>query len=207
MGERPLHSELSDEQLAQRVAEQDVAAFTLLFDRYGRIVYALAAHTLGAGPATSGSPNQASIQAEDVVQEAFLRLWQRADQFDPARGSFRAWFLTIARHLVIDELKRSRHDRHPHDIQAIEETLLNTQEPSSSMVEQAWMRERVDALSRALAELPAEQRRAILLAYFGGWSQSEIARHLGWPLGTVKKRVRLALQKLRHRLMNWKETG
>lgn len=194
VGKPPAHPELSDEQLVLRVQQQDVVAFTLLFDRYGPTVYSLAGHMLGA-----------STQADDVVQEVFLRLWQAAAQFDPARGSFRSWLLAIARHAVIDELKRTQREHRLDAVLALEELFLTMPDGAPPVDEQAWNHAREEEMARALGELPAEQRRAILLAYFGGLSQSDIAEQTGWPLGTVKKRVRLALQKLRHRLVHWNE--
>ena len=177
--------EPSNEALAARVARRDVAAFTQLYDRYAPAVYALAAHTLGRA------------DAEEVVQAVFLRLWNKAGQFDAARGLFGAWFMTVARHCVLDELRRRGQQRRLLAIGEIEQLLAETSDPTVDVEEQAWLRERGEAMARALGTLPPEQRRVLVLAYFGGLSQGEIARQLDVPLGTVKKRIRLGLQKLR----------
>ena len=173
----------ADEVLVARVALGDVAAFALL--RYARPVYAMAVHLLG--PA----------DGEEAAQEAFLRLWNKADQFDPARGSFAAWFIAVARHHVFREL-RGRSQRHRlAAAEDVDRLLAQAADPTIDVEEQAWRRDEGAAVRRALDGLPADQRRALVLAYFGGLSQSAIAQHLGWPLGTVKKRIRLGMQKLR----------
>lgn len=177
--------EPSDETLAARAARRDVAAFSLLYDRYARLIYVMAAHTLGGA------------DAEEVVQEVFLRLWNKAEQFQPARGPFRAWFMTVARHHLLDRLRR--HGQHQRLVatQAVDQLLIEVVDPSADVEEQAWLLACGDAVLHALRELPAEQRRVLVLAYFGGLSQAAIAQGLGLPLGTVKKRTRLGLQKLR----------
>lgn len=138
--------------------------------------------------------------AEEIVQEVFLRLWDNAEQFDPDRGTFKAWFMAIARYRVLDELRtRSRRDR-VLIAEEIDHLLAITGDPSVDVEEEVWLRECGDALLEALRDLPPEQRRAIVLAYFGGLSHSSIAEHLDKPLGTIKKRIRLGLQKLRRAL-------
>jgi RNA polymerase sigma-70 factor (ECF subfamily) len=176
--------EFSDEALVARVGQRDVAAFGLLYNRYARAVYALAVHMLG------------SAEAEEVVQEVFLRLWSKADQFQTGRGSFGAWFMTIARHHVLDELRR-RGQEQSVAAQAIDQILVEAADGLDNVEEEAWSREQGRTVLHALQGLPAEQRQALVLAYLGGLSQSSIAQSLGWPLGTVKKRIRLGLQKLR----------
>jgi RNA polymerase sigma-70 factor (ECF subfamily) len=176
-------SDPADEALAARVARHEGDAFSALYDRYARTVYVLAAQLLGRS------------DAEEAVQEIFLRLWNKADQFDPARGSFAAWFISITRHYVLDQMQRR--DREPAQIaQEIDEALVR-QSADTDMAEQTWLRQCAAAAGHALLDLPAEQRRVIVLAYFGGQSQSEIAESLDMPLGTVKKRIRLGMQKLR----------
>jgi len=180
----------SDEGLAARVGQRDTAAFGALYDRYAPPIYALAAHALG--PA----------QAEEVVQDVFLRLWQRAGQFDPARSTFGAWFMAIARHRVLDELRRRGQARRFAATGDIERLLAGASDPTASLDAQVWLRDAAHAVHRALAELPDDQRRVLLLGYFGGFTQSAMADLLGWPLGTVKKRVRLGMQKLRRSLVS-----
>jgi RNA polymerase sigma-70 factor (ECF subfamily) len=173
----------TDAALIGRLAHGDLVAFGALYDRYARDVYATAAHSLGRGP------------AEEVVQDVFVRVWQRAPQFDSQRGSGGAWIMAIARHRVVDEIRhRQRHDA---AVDTIDEVLASTEDHDADVEGEAWAHEQRVQILEAVRELPEEQRRVIVLAYFGGLTQSEIAQELGCPLGTVKKRTRLALQKLR----------
>lgn len=193
-------SEPSDEGLAARVARKDIAAFAILYDRYARRVYAWSAHMVG------------TAEAEDVVQESFLRLWDKAGQFDARRGRFASWFLAIARHQVIRQLRRRGVDQRVIAADEIERVLGDAVASGREPDEEAWAHESATVVLGALASLPTEQRRVIVLAYFAGLTQSAIARVTGAPLGTVKKRTRLALQKLRERLADalgsgWTETG
>ena len=176
--------DLSDEALVERVRRQDVTAFSVLYDRYARSVYVLAVTALDRA------------EAEEIVQEVFLRLWRKADQFRPERGPFGAWFMTIARHHVWDVL-RHLHREPSLAVEVIDQLLMESSISAVNVEEEAWSQEVGEAVLYALQGLPVEQRRALVLAYFGGLSQSSIAQHLGWPLGTVKKRIRLGLQKLR----------
>lgn len=182
---KPESFELSDDALLARVVQRDVAAFTALYDRYARPVYVVAVYMLG------------SVEAEEAVQELFLRLWRKADQFDPSRGSFNNWFMAISRHYLRDQLRRRSLQQQVMAAEQIDQLLTEAADPTVDVEQEVWQRQRGAALLNALKSLPAEQRQAITLAYFGGFSQSSIAERLGWPLGTVKKRVRLGLQKLR----------
>ena len=183
-GSRP-EAEPNDEALAARVARRDADALALLYDRYAKPVYALAAHTLG------------SADAEEVVQEVFLRLWNKADQYDAGRGRFSTWFLAVARHRVLDEARRRGDRQRFARAEEVDQLLAAAVDPAVDVEEAAWRRERSATVLRALQSLPKEQRRVLVLAYFGGFSQATLAERLGWPLGTVKKRLRLGLQKLR----------
>jgi RNA polymerase sigma-70 factor (ECF subfamily) len=174
----------SDEVLAARVSAQDGAAFGMLYDRYARPVYVMAAHMLGGA------------EAEEIVQEVFLRLWRRAHQYRVERGPFKPWFMAIARHHVLDELRR-RNLAPTVAADRLDQVLADGLENVREVEETAWSRERSEAVLHALKGIPAEQRRALVLAYFGDLSHRSIAEYLGWPLGTVKKRIRLGLQKLR----------
>jgi RNA polymerase sigma-70 factor (ECF subfamily) len=186
--------EPSDESLVARVVERDAAALGQLYDRYAPGIYAMAAHLLG------------STDAEEVVQEVFLRLWHKAAQFDPQRSAFGAWFMAVARHHILDELRWRNHraGQHAHvsGTEAVEQLLARAADPRADVEAEAERQERGAAVRQALTLLPAEQRRVLVLAYFGGLSQSAIAVHLGCPLGTVKKRMRLGMQKLRTHLMS-----
>jgi RNA polymerase sigma-70 factor (ECF subfamily) len=178
--------EASDEFNVARVAAQrDLEAFAALYDRYAHVVHALAAHVLGA------------TEAEDAVQEVFLRLWDKAYQFDSARSRFNTWFMAVARHHILDLLRKRSLQQRLAVGQKIEQVLASQEDPVDDVVERTWLRQCSDVVLRALGNLPPEQRQALVLAYFGGFSQSAIANQLHWPLGTVKKRIRLGLQKLR----------
>jgi RNA polymerase sigma-70 factor, ECF subfamily len=179
-------SATDDESLMARVAAGDVAAFTRLYERYAQRTYAWCVHTVGAG------------RAEDAVQEIFLRLWQAAAQFDPARGRFTTWFFAVARHHLMQELRRAGVRRRLQVAVEIAEVLAT---PSADPEQLAGARDDAVSLARALLRLPDEQRQVLAMAYFGGLSQSQIATHLALPLGTVKKRVRLGMGKLRTALM------
>jgi RNA polymerase sigma-70 factor (ECF subfamily) len=180
--------EPSDEALVTLVAHGDLTAFSLLYDRYDRPVYAMAAHLLG------------SAEAEEVVQETFLRLWRSAAQFDETRGRCAPWLLAIARHEVLTRLRRRTREQRLALADDIDRLLATAPDHAIDVEEQVWRRERGDLILQALNELPPEQRRVLVLAYFGELSQATIAASLGCPLGTVKKRVRLGLQKLRQQL-------
>lgn len=180
--------EPDDEALAVRVANGDVGAFAVLYDRYAARVYAWAAHLLGVD------------EADDVTQEVFARLWDKAGQFDPARGRFGSWFGAVARHHILARGRRRGRERRILAGEEIERLLAQAADPSPSVESRVWTRERDAALVAAVQGLPAEQRRVIVLAYFAGLSQSEIAATNAVPLGTVKKRTRLALEKLRRAL-------
>lgn len=177
--------DLDDGDLVASVARGDVAAFDLLYDRYAGAVYALSAHLLGTS------------EAEEIVQEIFLRLWRKADQFDSARGSFAAWFMTIARYRVLRELRTRNQQRRIEVAEDVDRILARAADETADVEEQVWQLERGRAALTALNQLPAEQRQVLILAYFGGLSQSTIAQRLDLPLGTVKKRTRLGLRKLR----------
>ncbi len=195
-----MSAEPSDEALVVRVARKDVAAFATLYDRYAHRVYAWSAHMVG------------SAEAEDVVQESFLRLWDKAGQFNAQRGRFASWFITIARHQLMRQLRRRGTEQRVMAADEIERVFADAIAPGRGPEEEAWSRESAAELLHALATLPTEQRRVLVLAYFAGFTQSAIAHITGAPLGTVKKRTRLALQKLRERLdralgSSWTGTG
>jgi RNA polymerase sigma-70 factor (ECF subfamily) len=183
--------ELSDEALVVQICQRDQVAFAALYDRYVRPVYVMAAHLLDPG------------EAEEMVQEVFLRLWLKADHYAPDRGAFRPWFMSVARHHVLDRLRRRGHRHAMFVAESLDEMLATPADPSATVEEAAWLRERRRAVLAAIHSLPPEQRRVLVLAYFGGLSQSVIAASLGWPLGTVKKRVRLGLHKLRTALAQY----
>lgn len=178
---------LGDEELMPLVGEKDPLAFEVFYDRHGGAAYSLAYRIVG----------ERSI-AEDVTQEAFLSIWRSGARFDRTRGSVRAWTLGIVRNRAIDALRRDagRAPKLTFDDEAVLE-----QRPSGDLTdEEALRREEAQQVRGALRELPNEQSKVIELAYFGGFSHSEIAAMLSMPLGTVKGRMRLGLEKIRTQL-------
>ncbi len=178
-----------DLHLIQRIQRKDARALSLLYDRYARLVFSLTLRIVG----------QVDL-AEDVTQEVFWRVWEKADQYHPHRGSVRAWLLYIARNRALDVLRRRQ--RRPLDAQHLpEEGLSEAVKPDpgpEDLAIQAWERTQV---REALARLTEEQRTVLLLAYFEGLSHQQIARRLNLPLGTVKSRLRAAIQALRRLLV------
>jgi RNA polymerase sigma-70 factor, ECF subfamily len=178
---------LADEELMPLVGEKDPEAFEVLYDRHGGVAYSLAYRIVGEKAA-----------AEDVTQEAFISIWRSGARFDRARGSVRSWMLSIVRNRAIDML-RSRAGKAPK--LTFDDDEILEQRPSAELTEEEAMRhETASEVRGALGGLPGEQSKVIELAYFGGFSQSEISRMLGVPLGTVKGRMRLGLEKIRGEL-------
>ena len=174
---------LADEDLMQLVREGDARAFEVVFDRHG-------------GPAFSLAYRMCARQtmAEDVVQEAFLSLWRSGARYDRARGSVRSWVLGAVHNRAIDALRRGVvRERRNVDEEGIAERIASTELTDAEVARREEARE----VRGALAELPADQRQVIELAYFGGFTHSEIAEMLELPAGTVKGRMRLGLAKLR----------
>ena len=177
----------SDDALLAAVQRRDQAAIAALYDRYNRLAFGLAYRILGERGL-----------AEDVVQDAFLSVWRRAESYAIGKGSVRTWLLSIVHHRAIDRLRgtagRARQDQALDDV------------ATELAVEDGWREVALgvqqDVLRRGMAALPEAQRRAIELVYFGGYTQQEVAEALGVPLGTVKGRLRIGLQKLRDALAN-----
>lgn len=176
---------LSDEELVRRAARIDPTAFTELYDRHRVMAFSLARRMLGAA------------RAEDAVQEAFLSLWRGMSDYDPGRGAVRPWLMGIVRHRSIDELRRlDVHQRRRTEAEGLEERFA----APDSTDGQILLTEQSTTVRTALSTLPEDQRHVLELAYFNGWTQTEIAERLDLPLGTVKGRTRLALDKLRSAL-------
>ncbi|MGH2924339.1 MAG: RNA polymerase sigma factor [Solirubrobacterales bacterium] len=166
------------------VDRKDPDAFEVFYDRHGGAAFSLAHRIVGDRGV-----------AEDVTQEAFLSIWRSKARFDPARGSVRSWALGIVRNRGIDALRRSA--RPVPKLDYDDEVALET-EPSGERTEaEAIRRETAGRLRQALGLLPREQSQVIELAYFGGFSHSEIADMVDAPLGTIKGRMRLGLEKIR----------
>lgn len=177
---------LADEDLMPLMARKDAAAFEVYYDRHGGAAYSLAHRIVGDPQA-----------AEDVTQEAFLSIWRSRARYDPTRGSVRAWTLGIVRNRAIDALRREGGRAPKLDLD--DEAALERKEAPERTEAEALRRETARQVRGALGALPTEQSQVIELAYFGGFTHSEIARMLEMPLGTVKGRMRLGLEKIRAR--------
>jgi RNA polymerase sigma-70 factor (ECF subfamily) len=177
---------LADEELMQLVGEDDSAAFAIIYERHTEAAFSLAFRMCGK-----------RALAEDVVQEAFLSLWRSATGYDPMRGSVRTWVLGIVHHRAIDALRRGvARDRGQVSDEGIEEQL----EAAERTEQEVDRRDEAREVRAALEGLPPEQSRVIELAYYGGLTHSEIATMLDTPVGTIKGRMRLGLQKMRSQL-------
>jgi RNA polymerase sigma-70 factor (ECF subfamily) len=193
------YSGLDDEELMQRLAYRDLVAFRALYDRYGNLVYSAALRVV----------RDAQI-AEDMVQEIFLRIWRKPESYVAQRGRFVTWLTSVTRNRAVDEV-RSRGRRFRHETASPEEQ--ERELPASEQDDPALTAELSDQrrlIIAALTQIPAEQREIIELAYFGGLTQQEIAERLSQPLGTVKTRIRLGMQKLRAALtpeLKWEQNS
>ena len=171
--------ERSDEDVLESIGAGDEAALRVLYDRYGRVAYGVALRIL-----------RDQALAEDAVQEAFLAVWRSAGSYRRERAKPSTWLLTLVHRRAVDLVRREdrrrgeRLEEPPEDIAA-------------AVPEEAQLRERRTAVQAALATLPADQRQALELTYYGGYTQSEVAEHLGVPLGTVKSRMFAGLTRLR----------
>lgn len=178
---------LGDEELMDLIKDKDPEAFAVLYDRHGGPAYSLA-HRIVSNRA----------QAEDVTQEAFLSLWRANAAYDPARGSVRSLLLQIVRNRAVDALRRMSSSAPRLDFD--DDDLLEAQTAPERTEVEASRRERARHVRDALHQLPSDQSQVIRLAYFGGFTHSEIAELLKMPLGTVKGRMRLGLEKVRTNL-------
>jgi RNA polymerase sigma-70 factor (ECF subfamily) len=186
-----------DAELVRRMRSKDERALGTFYDRWFPVVHGVVSRMLE-------SPDD----VEDVVEEAFWQAWRQAERFEVERGSVQTWLLTIARSRALDRLRarrRMREDPLVDTTASVADTSVPTPTAPSDPLADAEHAERSRIVRAALAGLPAEQREALELGYFGGLSQSEIAEQTGQPLGTIKTRMRLALQKLRERLSPLRE--
>lgn len=179
---------IDDEKLLGLIADRDPGALEALYDRYARGIYSLARHML-----------QEPGAAEEVTQDTFFNVWRRASSYKPKLGKVSAWLFSIGHHRIIDELRRRRrHERTTYvpDIESVYEIEDESADPS----EYAGRQLRGRQVRNALGTLRPDLRAVVVLAYYGGLSHSEIARKLNQPLGTVKTRMRLALETLRENI-------
>jgi RNA polymerase sigma factor (sigma-70 family) len=195
MRSRKEHAHLSDEALVALVARSDEDALGELYDRYARVAFGLARRVL-----------RDTALAEDAVQEAFLAVWRTAGRFVPERAQARTWLLTIVHRRAVDLVRREERRRAEPLVGAPSKAAPDTSEG-------AWLSLERDRVREALAKLPDQQREALELAYYGGFTQSELAERLGEPLGTIKSRMFNGLARLRELLGDglqeedrWRET-
>lgn len=179
---------LDDHTLLRRIAGAEPEALGALYDRYGRLVYGLALRIV----------NDPAV-AEEITQDVFVQVWHKAASYHPEQGKVSTWLISVARYRSIDILRRNHVRPEGHQADVADGSGFEVEDPMrvEPVVEQHEERARV---RRAIAGLPAEQRVALAYAYYWGYSHQQIADALGEPLGTVKTRIRLGMQKLREQL-------
>ncbi|WP_189005710.1 RNA polymerase sigma factor [Deinococcus roseus] len=174
---------ISDAELIVRFEKRDESALSELYDRYVNAAYGLALRTLEDQDA-----------AQEVVQDAFLKIWNNPRSFDPGRASFAAFFMTMVRNLSIDTLRKRKYEG---DIYNEEGELLPFEDPNLSLQERAELDALGYRVRQALSQLSEAHRETVERAYFKGQSREEIAEAMGVPIGTVKSRLKYALDRLR----------
>ena len=180
---------LSDEALVALVARSDEVAFAELYDRFGRVAYGLARRIL-----------RDEALAEDAVQEGFLAAWRSAARFVPERAKASTWLLTLVHRRAVDLVRREERRR--------AESLEERAEATGAATDEAvWLRYERERVQKALGALPDQQREALELAYYGGFTQSELAERLGQPIGTIKSRMFTGLSRLRDLLVEPEAEG
>jgi RNA polymerase sigma-70 factor (ECF subfamily) len=182
----PEFSRMADEDLLSLVEARDADAFEVLYDRHSKVVYSLIYRLLGDRTA-----------AEDVAQETFLAIWRRSASYSASRGSVRTWLLSIAHNQGVDRLRRQSAMARRQE--ALEWAAL-TSPGSADVADEAVTHAMATAAKQGLEDLPPEQGQVLTLAYYSGFTQQEIAELLALPLGTVKSRMRLGLDRLRRGL-------
>jgi RNA polymerase sigma factor (sigma-70 family) len=183
-----LEDDRDDLELHPRLSAGDRFAFDQLYRRYAGSAYGLAYRVTGQ-----------QLLAQDVVHDAFLALWRAPEAYDPARGAFRTFFLSLVHHRAVDTVRREERLRRRTE-RASNLEPVRGEDVAEDVVEESFLSERRKGVREALLTLPPEQRQVVELAYFGGLTQAVIAARLGIPIGTVKTRTLAAMRKLR-RLM------
>jgi RNA polymerase sigma factor (sigma-70 family) len=179
---------LGDGQLVELVARRDAGALEVLYERYGRAAYSLARRILTD-----------ETLAQDVVQEVFLSLWRNAGRFDAGRGTVATYLLSMTHHRAVDAVRREEKLRR---FRTSDEALELEPDPGARVEDEVELAERRAEVRAALAELPPAQREAVALAYFGGYTQREVAALVGVPLGTVKTRMAAGMRRLKTALQD-----
>lgn len=180
-----MNSLSSDHLLFEQIRQKDPAALSELYDRYSRLVFGVALKILNDEQA-----------AEEITQDVFLQIWNKAETYDPSFGNAASWIARIARNRSIDQYRYS-HIRAEGHSTSWDDCCEETPGEAPSIEHHAITSDQRRFLLRAIRELPAEQQKALALAFFQGMTHLEIAAFLGEPLGTIKTRIRLAMQKLR----------
>jgi RNA polymerase sigma-70 factor (ECF subfamily) len=182
---------LSDEAIVALIARSEEAALTELYDRYGAAAYSLARRVI-RDPAL----------AEDAVQDAFLAVWRGAARFVPERAKAASWLMTLVHRRAVDLVRREQRRR----ADPLPDGLENESSGGASAADAVWLRLEREEVQAVLRQLPDQQREALELAYYGGFSQSELADRLGRPVGTIKSQMYTALARLRD-LLEARERG
>ncbi len=180
------NAQAADEEkaLMRRIAAGDEAAFEALYDRYSRLLYSILLSVVKHPP-----------EAQDMLQELFLHIWHQSKQFNAERGSVYSWLVTMTRNRAIDRL-RSKGYRERQQESTNDAAMMLVPDDDTSALDGMTMSEDRERVHNALAQIPVEQRDALMLAYFQGYTQTEIAELLQIPLGTIKTRMRQGLIKL-----------
>lgn len=181
--------QLSDADLIGQASQGDARALEVLYERYSRVVFSFALRIV----------NDALI-AEELLQEVFFRAWQQGGSFRASKGTFLTWLLSITHNMAIDEVRKRKRRPQRSDSDDPDLVLAAVPDTGPSVEDEVWSRTLRERIGRALDTLPAAQREAIELAYFKGMTHREIAEALDEPLGTIKTRMRLGMQKLRDHL-------
>ncbi|MGI9254017.1 MAG: RNA polymerase sigma factor [Thermomicrobiales bacterium] len=186
-------AELSEADLIGRASNGDARALEVLYDRYSGVVFSFSLKLV-----------QDRQLAEELLQEVFFRAWQQGGAYSSQRGTFVTWLLSITHNMAIDEIRKRRRRPQKAESEEPEQVLAAVADTSagSDVEEEVWLGSLRDTVAVALKTLPPAQREAIEMAYYQGLTQREIAERLGEPLGTIKTRMRLGLQKLREALGN-----
>jgi RNA polymerase sigma factor (sigma-70 family) len=177
-----------DMELHRRLAAREVAAFDELYKRYGSAAHGLALRVTGQ-----------DLLAQEVVQDAFLALWRAPEAYDPSRGPFRTFFLSLVHHRAVDTVRREERLRKRTERALNPEEILG-EDVAEGVVHEAYLGQRRREVLAALSTLPADQRKVLEMAYFGGATQAQISAELQIPIGTVKTRTLAAMRKLRRAL-------
>lgn len=183
------YTHYSDHTLIRLIANSQEAALGELYDRFSRLVFSIAVSSVGN-----------SAIAEEITQDVFLRVWEKADTYRINQGQVKTWIASIARNRSIDVIRRQKIRPEGH-LSPWEEVFEHNLPDAIEIEETVEVIQRRDRVKKAIAQLPAEQLQALSYAYFQGYSHREIAQILDEPLGTIKTRIRLAMEKLRRILL------